>query len=123
MPFTTDQGTNELDEQASILQKQNTKEVITAVIVALTVIVALALAFKFLKYALDTSRGKKLPAIKKGLAVDLAAGGEGLESGEAAPDITERAKSADSEQIERFVDKDPAAVAQLLRNWLTDEDR
>jgi len=25
------------------------------------------------------------------------------------------------EQIERFIDKDPAAVAQLLRNWLTDE--
>jgi flagellar M-ring protein FliF len=25
------------------------------------------------------------------------------------------------EQIERFIDKDPAAVAQLLRNWLSDE--
>ena len=30
-------------------------------------------------------------------------------------------KSTGLEQIERFIDKDPAAVAQLLRNWLTDE--
>jgi len=30
-------------------------------------------------------------------------------------------KSTGLEQIERFIDKDPVAVAQLLRNWLTDE--
>jgi len=30
-------------------------------------------------------------------------------------------KSTGLEMIEKFIDKDPAAVAQLLRNWLTDE--
>jgi len=30
-------------------------------------------------------------------------------------------KSAGLEQIERFIDKDSASVAQLLRNWLSDE--
>ena len=30
-------------------------------------------------------------------------------------------KSTSLEQIERFIDKDPGAVAQLLRNWLTDD--
>ena len=30
-------------------------------------------------------------------------------------------KSTALEQIERFIDKDPGAVAQLLRNWLTDD--
>ena len=30
-------------------------------------------------------------------------------------------KSSSLEQIEKFIDKDPVAVAQLLRNWLTDE--
>ena len=30
-------------------------------------------------------------------------------------------KSTGLEQIERFIDKDPGAVAQLLRNWLSDE--
>jgi flagellar M-ring protein FliF len=34
-------------------------------------------------------------------------------------DLTQ--KSAGLEQIERFIDKDSAAVAQLLRNWLSDE--
>ena len=42
-------------------------------------------------------------------------------------DVTQEAelelqkKSTGLEQIEKFIDKDPAAVAQLLRNWLTDE--
>ena len=31
-------------------------------------------------------------------------------------------KSTGLEQIEKFIDKDPGAVAQLLRNWLTDEE-
>jgi len=36
-------------------------------------------------------------------------------------DIDLQPKSSGLEQIERFIDKDAAAVAQLLRNWLTDE--
>ena len=36
-------------------------------------------------------------------------------------EIDMQKKSAGLEQIERFIDKDPGAVAQLLRNWLTDE--
>ena len=36
-------------------------------------------------------------------------------------DVELQTKSAGLEQIERFIDKDSASVAQLLRNWLTDE--
>ena len=36
-------------------------------------------------------------------------------------DVDLNAKSAGLEQIERFIDKDSASVAQLLRNWLSDE--
>jgi len=36
-------------------------------------------------------------------------------------EVALQTKSTGLEQIERFIDKDPAAVAQLLRNWLTDE--
>jgi len=36
-------------------------------------------------------------------------------------DVELQKKSTGLEQIERFIDKDPAAVAQLLRNWLSDE--
>jgi len=36
-------------------------------------------------------------------------------------DLELTTKSAGLEQIERFIDKDAATVAQLLRNWLSDE--
>jgi len=36
-------------------------------------------------------------------------------------DVELSTKSAGLEQIERFIDKDAASVAQLLRNWLADE--
>lgn len=36
-------------------------------------------------------------------------------------DVDLNAKSPGLEQVERFIDKDPASVAQLLRNWLSDE--
>ncbi|MDR2571913.1 MAG: hypothetical protein LBD23_16665 [Oscillospiraceae bacterium] len=42
----------------------------------------------------------------------------------AEPELEEvelQSKSAGLEQIERFIDKDSASVAQLLRNWLSDE--
>ena len=59
----------------------------------------------------------------------LAAGPDGIDlivgDDEAAePEFEEvdlHAKSPGLEQIERFIDKDSASVAQLLRNWLSDE--
>jgi flagellar M-ring protein FliF len=36
-------------------------------------------------------------------------------------DIDMPKKPTGLEQIEKFIDKDPAAVAQLLRNWITEE--
>jgi flagellar biosynthesis/type III secretory pathway M-ring protein FliF/YscJ len=36
-------------------------------------------------------------------------------------DIELQAKQAELNSIEGFIDKDPASVAQLLRNWLTDD--
>jgi len=46
---------------------------------------------------------------------------EGEEPHDEIGDIGIQKKSTGLEQIERFIDKDPGAVAQLLRNWLTDE--
>jgi flagellar biosynthesis/type III secretory pathway M-ring protein FliF/YscJ len=50
------------------------------------------------------------------MARDLQAGAEPEE------DLELRKKPSGLEQIERFIDKDPASVAQLLRNWLSDEE-
>jgi len=43
------------------------------------------------------------------------------EEPEEIEDIELNKKSTGLEQIERFIDKDPSSVAQLLRNWLTDD--
>ena len=58
-----------------------------------------------------------------GGAFDFIIGGEGDEEEilDAGVEIGIQKKSSGLEQIEKFIDKDPAAVAQLLRNWLTDE--
>jgi len=52
--------------------------------------------------------------------MDFMVGDEDLEENE-LEDINLQTKSSGLEQIERFIDKDGAAVAQLLRNWLTDD--
>jgi flagellar biosynthesis/type III secretory pathway M-ring protein FliF/YscJ len=36
-------------------------------------------------------------------------------------DIEINTKSPGLEQVEKFIDRDPGSVAQLLRNWLSDE--
>ena len=59
-------------------------------------------------------------------AYDFMVDDEEMEEEEQAalPDIEDlemNKKSTGLEQIERFIDKDPAAVAALLRNWLTEE--
>jgi len=52
--------------------------------------------------------------------VDLIVDDEGIEEREYV-DVDLQSKSAGLEQIERFIDKDSASVAQLLRNWLSDD--
>jgi len=45
----------------------------------------------------------------------------GEQAAAAYEDVELNQKSAGLEQIERFIEKDSASVAQLLRNWLSDE--
>jgi len=52
--------------------------------------------------------------------IDFLVGDEDAE-GKEFEDIDLHAKSPGLEQIERFIDKDSAAVAQLLKNWVSDE--
>jgi len=54
--------------------------------------------------------------------VDFVINDDGVESGSVEyQDVSLNTKSPGLEQIERFIDKDSASVAQLLRNWLSDE--
>jgi flagellar M-ring protein FliF len=63
------------------------------------------------------------PALADGGMIDYLADDEEymIDEMEHYEDIELNTKSTGLEQIERFIDKDPSAVAQLLRNWLVDE--
>jgi len=58
-----------------------------------------------------------------GISIDLLVDGEDEDAAEEEryEEIDLQQKSAGLEQIEKFIDKDSAAVAQLLRNWLSDD--
>ncbi|MGE4484061.1 MAG: flagellar basal-body MS-ring/collar protein FliF [Oscillospiraceae bacterium] len=110
-------------EQAKIMEKLDSKEIIITAIIAITVLTSLFFIFRFIKYAFDYSPRRR--AVTPDGYIEIPEDGL-IDVSDRASDITElakRTKSSDAEQIEKFVDKDPAAVAQLLRNWLTDEDR
>jgi len=58
-----------------------------------------------------------------GAGIDYMADDEGydLDEEDDFEEVELQTKSTGLEQIERFIDKDPGAVAQLLRNWLSED--
>ncbi|MDR0491856.1 MAG: flagellar M-ring protein FliF [Oscillospiraceae bacterium] len=129
-------------EREQALKTTKLKELLKTIIVW-AVILILGLAFiSLIKSIVKSSREPEISPealLADGARVDYMANDDlvdemGLEPnpGEMAGDETEadeeveeielNTKSPGLEQIERFIDKDPAAVSQLLRNWLTDEE-
>jgi flagellar biosynthesis/type III secretory pathway M-ring protein FliF/YscJ len=105
-------------EHASLVDGLKKKELVKTLIIAGTILVLAVFILRFLQVML-LRRG--------GFAVSSQAAGEAvLTDGSALQeellDIMASAKSKNKEKIERFVDTDPAAAAQLLRNWLMDDD-
>ena len=127
LPFTYEDTTMQdlLAEAAALEQAQRTRELIDnimmyAVIVALGVMVMLLVR--------SVVRAVKPPPEPE--PVLLAAGPDGIDimiddeemsDEKEYEDVTLTTKSPGLEQIERFIDKDAVTVAQLLRNWLSDE--
>lgn len=115
------------NRQADFLKKQNTKDIIKTAIIALAIVIVMVLLVGLLRAAFVTPRQMQMQMAMAGEAPGstfsaIVGGSEempimGEDGMEEIPDIM---KSKDAEQIERFLDKNPAAVTQLLRNWLTD---
>ena len=110
-----------LREMENLREQERRKEIIQMVLVAAVV---LLLGLAIISLIRSIVRAVKGPEPEELL---LAEGGidyladEDLEEEEFEDDVELNTKSTALEQIERFIDKDPASVAQLLRNWLTDE--
>jgi len=96
--------------------------VMYAVILALGVMVILLIRtiFKTLKPPPEPEP-VLIAAGPGGIDIDLLVDDDAETEEEYYEEIDIQQKSAGLEQIERFIDKDSAAVAQLLRNWLSDD--
>ncbi len=127
LPFMqpTDDGSgisDVFDEQANMMDSLKNKELIKTVIIAGTILLLVLVVLGFLKSVLRGNAAGQVAVAGSGDTIDV-----WVEDGEhPAPDepadINLSGKSRNVEKIEDFVDKNPAAAAQLLRNWLLDDD-
>lgn len=84
----------------------------------------LILIFGLLIMAIPRRKKEEEPELAPAMAAAAAAGGPKFivpEPGDPIPEIELEERSEIKKQIEKFVKQKPDAVAQLLRNWLSDE--
>ena len=128
MPFDYP-DTSLADAQQTLAEQeaQNRRQELTKTIIMWSVILLLGIMLMLM--IITIARAVKPPEpepapVLIGAGIDYIAGdGDDFEDID-EPEYEEvelQKKSTGLEQIERFIDKDPAAVAALLRNWLTDE--
>ena len=134
MPFSKPDTSGDAAEAARLKEEEDRmkqRELITTIIMW-AVILLLGLALMLLiRSIVRALHPQPIPEPEPALAEG---GGIGLgidyitDDFDDIVDVTEEAeielnkKSTGLEQIERFIDRDPGSVAQLLRNWLSDED-
>ena len=128
MPFTDDEGLTyeEMLRELEAYERLQWQRKLVETIIMWAVILLLGLSFMALvRSIVKTIKGETVgEAALAGGGIDYLADDDYFdeeEYEEAAEEVELNTKSSGLEQIERFIDKDPAAVAQLLRNWLTDE--
>ena len=134
MPFlTSDDSFNGLFEQQKAAEEAARQQELVRTIIQWAVILLLGIAI--ISLIAMIARGSKPPEPEPVLVdgtygtIDYIAGDEydygydedTQQETEEEVELNINKKSTGLEQIEKFIDKDPAAVAQLLRNWLTDE--
>jgi len=113
-----------MEEQEALARRQE----LTRTIIMWSVIFLLGLMLMFLILTiLRAARPAPEPALQPvlvGAGIDYIADEDediDLLEEQGVEEVELSKKPTGLEQIERFIDKDPAAVAQLLRNWLSDE--
>ena len=113
-----------MEEQEALARRQE----LTRTIIMWSVIFLLGLMLMFLILTiLRAARPAPEPALQPvlvGAGIDYIADEDediDLLEEQGVEEVELSKKPTGLEQIGRFIDKDPAAVAQLLRNWLSDE--
>lgn len=123
LPFqSTDEMEARLAEQNAFLKSMQTKEfVINLLKYAVILIIALMVISMIIKIInIATGRREEPMLISPESGIEYIVGDEQSDDSH-YPDLDLNAKPEGVQQLERFIDKDPEAVAQLLRNWLSDD--
>ncbi len=101
-----------------MLKDAQMRDLIRHAITALAIVLIAFLLFSFIKTIFASVRRKQQ---EDALAMAVAGGMVDYVTGEDGEIMDLNAKGEGVEQLEKFIDKDPQAVAQLLRNWLSDD--
>ena len=108
-----------MDEAAAQQRQRELVQLIIQWAVILLLGIMLMLLIRTIFRAIHPPPEPELLLADGGLGIDYMADGEITDV--TGLDEVEVQKPTGLEQIERFIERDPAAVAQLLRNWLSDE--
>jgi flagellar M-ring protein FliF len=121
LPFFTKAGDDTTDvfqERASLIGSLKNKELIKTLIIAAAVVLICLFILKFV-YSFFRPR-ERIAALAGGNADGSLNDGSDIQ--QELAEIALTSKNKNIEKIEKFVDRDPAAAAQLLRNWLLEND-
>lgn len=122
MDSTEETGISDVfDDQASLMDSLKNKELSKTVIIAVTIVLLAVFILRFLKYILNNRSANQMAIVSGGSAPGEWMGNESV-TANATEEIPLAGKSKSIEKIESFVNKNPATAAQLLRNWLLDDN-
>lgn len=134
LPFQTDASfAEEIARQEAALKRQHLLMILELVLKAVLILIAILAVVSFLRTLLKGFIKQEEPVLAAA-GVPVGTIGEGIEyisdddlsdvlySGEEESDIDLSGKTENIANLEKFIDKDSKAIAQLLRNWLIDEE-
>lgn len=122
LPFLTGENSfvDALDDQNTVMNDIRMKEIIQTIINGIVLLLLVLSVISFLKTLV-----KGFSRRPQAAALATAGGGIDYVAGEPESDhysdIELNSKAEGLGQLEKFIDRDPEAVAQLLRNWLTED--
>jgi flagellar M-ring protein FliF len=125
LPFqlTDSEFDAQLAEQNAYIKSVQFKETLNVVLKYAVILALILLAFIFIMSVAKMAMGgrKEETVLATGGSVDYMADEDVTQEVSQYKDVDLNIKSDGVLQLEKFIEKDPAAVAQLLRNWLSDD--
>jgi flagellar M-ring protein FliF len=123
MPFNVPDNTSAqaaIDNQVKLVNAKQSGELTNTIIISIAAVVCALILFGIIRTFRRPKSREEQYAVATGQGqIDYIAGEEVMPES-VYDDIDLSKKNNEVQQVEKFIDKDPEAVAQLLRNWLAE---